>query len=99
MNMDLIRDLMLRFERDDISLPTGHTKSEVAYHVKQMKLSGLVDAHITEAPSPGRIEPTDYIIHDITPAGHDFIAAVRNEGLWAKVRKYFKERRVSPDGR
>jgi Hypothetical protein (DUF2513) len=89
--MDLIRELMLRFERDDTSIPEGFTKEQVAYHVRQMRESGLIDAHIISAPSPGKIRPVDFIIHDITPAGHDFIAAIRNEGFWSKVKEEFKK--------
>jgi len=85
-DMDLIRDLLLRFEKDDVSIPEGCTQEEVAYHVKQMKLSGLIDATVIEAPSPGKLRPVKFIVHDITPAGHDFIAKIRNEGLWSKVK-------------
>jgi len=86
-DMDLIRELLLRFERDDLSIPEGHTKLEVAYHVKQMVQSGLIDATVVEAPSPGRIKPVDFIFRDIKPAGHDFIAALKNDGFWAKLKR------------
>ncbi len=33
-DMELIRELVLRFEHDDDSVPEGRTKQEVAYHVK-----------------------------------------------------------------
>lgn len=85
-DMELIRELLLRFERNDTSIPPGHAQEEVAYHVKQMRLSGLVDAHIVERPSPGKVKPVDFIVHDLTPAGHDFIAKIRNENLWSKVK-------------
>jgi hypothetical protein len=91
-DMDLIRELMLRFEHDDTSVPDGSTKQEVAYHVKQMWKSGLIDAEVTEAPSPGKRRPIDFIIHDITPAGHDFITAIRNERFWSKVKDEFRKK-------
>jgi hypothetical protein len=86
-DMDLIRELLLRFEHDDTSIPEGYTKLEVAYHVNQMVQSGLVDATVIQAPSPGRIKPVDFIFRDIRPAGHDFIAALKNDGFWAKLKR------------
>jgi hypothetical protein len=86
-DMDLIRNLLLRFERDDCSIPEGHTKIEVAYHVNQMVHSGLVDAEVIKAPSPGRIKPVDFFIKDITPAGHDLIAGLRDDGFWTKLKR------------
>src|ERR1051325_9948176 len=85
-DMELIRLLLLRFEQDDVSIPDGYTRLEVAYHVKQMNLSGLIDATVMEAPSPGKLLPVKFIVHDITPAGHDFIAKIRNETTWVKVK-------------
>src|SRR5579883_413924 len=93
-DMDLIRELMLRFERNDASLPSGKTMEEVAYHVSQMKRSGLVDAEIIEAPSPGKMKPVQFIIHDLTPAGHDFIAQIRDDRLWLKVKAAAKKKVV-----
>jgi hypothetical protein len=91
-DIELIRNLMLRFENEDGSIPDGYTEDEVAYHVKQMKLSGLLDAEIIEAPSPGKLRPKHFIVHDITPAGHDFIATIRNEGFWARVKDELKKK-------
>jgi len=93
-DMDLIRKLMLQFEHDDSSIPEGYSKEEVAYHVKQMVKSGLIEAAVVEAPSPGKMKPTQFIFRDITPAGHDFIAAIRNDGIWSKLKTKFKDKAV-----
>ena len=87
-DMDLIRDLLLKFERDDASIPEGHTKHEVAYHVNQMVKSGLIEATVIQAFSPGtgRMKPVDFVFGDITPAGHDFIAGLKNENFWTKLK-------------
>jgi hypothetical protein len=74
--MDLIRELMIRFEGNDISVPAGRTAEEVAYHVKQLIDGGFLEGEIVEGPAPGnpgdRI-PLDYFVHDITWKGHDFV--------------------------
>jgi hypothetical protein len=86
-DMDLIRELLLRFERNNVVPPEGYTKLEVAYHVNQMVQSGLIDAEVMQAPSPGRLKPVGFIFRDIRPAGHDFIAALKDDGFWAKLKR------------
>ena len=95
--MDLIRKLMLQFERDNSSIPDGYTKLEVAYNVNQMVKSGLIEAHLVSGclPGTGRYRPLDFIFQDITPAGHDFIAHVRNDTIWNKVKDEMKRKAVS----
>lgn len=94
-DMDLIRELLLKFERDDTSIPSDRSKAEVAYHVNQMVQAGLIDAAVIQAPSPGRKKPVDFIFRDITPAGHDLIASLKNDGFWAKL-KHEASTRVAP---
>ena len=86
-DMDLIRELLLKFERDDTSIPEGRTKQEVAYHVNQMVQSGLIKATVIQAPSPGKFKPLDFVFGDITPAGHDFIAGMKNDSFGAKLKR------------
>lgn len=93
-DMDLIRTLLLRFERNDQSVPEGRTKEEVAYHVNQMKDAGLVDAIISFAMERGSRYPNFYQVRDITPKGHDFIAAIRSDTFWAKLKKHFEDKAV-----
>lgn len=90
--MDLIRELLLRFERNDRLLPEGRTQKEVAYHVNQMKQAGLIDAEISFAMQRGTRYPDFYHVRDITPKGHDFIAAIRNDTFWAKLKKHFEDK-------
>lgn len=86
-DMDLIRELLLKFEHDDTSIPKGRTELEVAYHVNQMVKSGLIDAEVIQAPSPGRLRPVKFVFRDIQPAGHDFIAGLKDAGFWAKLKR------------
>jgi Hypothetical protein (DUF2513) len=89
-DMDLIRKLLLRFERDDTSIPDGYTNYEVAYHVNQMVKSGLIDAEISQERLPGRpgtLVPSGFRVRDIEPAGHDFIAGLKDDGFWAKLKR------------
>jgi hypothetical protein len=93
-DMDLIRQLMLRFETGDVSVPDGHTKEEVAYHVKQLIDAGFLDGETIMAPSPGKRLPREYFVRDITWKGHDFIKAVREDTLWNRTKEHFKSKAV-----
>jgi hypothetical protein len=94
LDTDLIRTLLLRFEQNDTSVPEGKTREVVAYHVKQMKLLGLVDAAIRESTRRGRKVVDDFHVLDITPAGHDLIRAIKTEGFWARLVSHAKAQAV-----
>ena len=93
-DMDLIRDLMLRFERNDYSIPQDRTKAEVAYHAKQLIDAGFLVGQIISTPSPGKLEPTAFIIQDLTWKGHDFIETVLENTVWQRAKEHFVEKAV-----
>ncbi len=94
-DMDLIRQLMLRFEKNITSIPEGRTELEVAYHVKQMIDAGLIDGQVIMAPSPGKRIPRSFVFGDITWRGHDFIEAIRNDTVWARTKEHFIQKSAS----
>lgn len=93
-DVELMRTLMLRFEQGDDSIPPGVSPMDAAYNVEQLRLAGLLDAVVTWAPSPGKRRPVKFIVNDITPAGHDFIAAVKNEQIWAKITEDLRAKSI-----
>ncbi len=95
LNMDLVRELLSRFEKGDDSVPEGRTKQEVAYHVKQMIDGGLLDGQVTMAPSPGKLLPRDYFVKDITWKGHEFIRSVREDTVWHHLKAHFNSKGVA----
>ena len=95
LNMDLVRELLFRFEHGDDSVPEGRTKLEVAYHVKKMLDGGLVEGRVIEKPSPGKLLPHDYILKDITWKGHEFIRSVREDTVWHHLKDHFKTKGVA----
>lgn len=94
LNPDCIRDVLLvvektvdymtRFEytiNEDIPKKlTKYTHDEIVYHIHQAKLSGLLyECHIAGGGA--------YItIDDLTPAGHEFLANIRSDSVWEKVK-------------
>ena len=64
----------------------GFTSDVIYYHVKQLVESKLLDADIHDGASPKL-----YDITDISPKGHDFLAAARSNTFWNKVIKYIND--------
>ena len=93
-DVDLIRDLILRFEQNGTSVPPGRSQQEVAYHVKQLIDEGFVEGRVVMKPSPGKLLPHSFFINDITWKGHDFSKAVRDESVWCRTKDHFRERSV-----
>lgn len=87
-DMELVRQILLQIESstgDDIAniLIKGCSSEEIAYHVYLLNDAGLIEAKIFY--SMDSVKPDDYAIFRITWAGHDFLDASRDEGLWKKA--------------
>jgi hypothetical protein len=95
LNPDCIRDILVTVEEntgfydfmeyppesaEDYPKLAKYTEEEVFYHIKQCYLSGL----LTELS--WTLEPT-CSIHDLTPAGHEFMANIRSDTNWAKTKE------------
>lgn len=58
---------------------SSYTHSEILYHIRQCEESGLIqEVHYYDGG-----KHTD--ISDLTPAGHEFLANIRNDSIWKKV--------------
>ena len=91
---DLIRTLMLVLEqaRDYVSdnlTVEGYSRDQVAYH-----LGLIVRAGYAEGPQPrysctgsDPTVPMAVVVSRLTPVGHDFIAMLRDEIVWLKVKE------------
>lgn len=73
---------------DSHSVP-GYTRDDVAYH-----LALIVKAGYAEGPQPRYSSsggdptvPLAVIASRLTPAGHDFIATLRSDTVWSKVKE------------
>lgn len=94
LNPDCIRDVLMTVEQT-VNYTTGfeyrinqevpkklakYTHDEIVYHIHQSRLAGLLfECHINGAGA--------YItIDDLTPAGHEFLANIRSDSVWEKVK-------------
>ena len=89
-DITLIREILLWTEKQDhgyiASNPdiNNYTKEQIAYHVYLMHQSGLVDAN--DEGSFGDKSP-NYGLVSLTSSGHNFIANLKDETVWAKAKK------------
>ena len=100
-NDDLIRQLMLDLEKansatNDDHPVEGYSRDAVAYHLALIVKSGLAEGPKPLYPSDGSDPsiPRAVIVMRLTPQGHDFLANLRDDKIWAKV----KERTVKAGG-
>ncbi|MFW5436364.1 DUF2513 domain-containing protein [Paenibacillus apiarius] len=96
LNPDCIRDVLLTVEEHtglsrpmhypnakEYELFQSYSPEEVFYHINQCELSGL----LTEVNwFIGR----ECLIHDLSPAGHEFLANIRNDNNWNKTKEVAK---------
>jgi DNA-binding HxlR family transcriptional regulator len=95
-DMDLVREILGTVEAADaeelrhcwLEMP-GYTQSVVAQHVEIMQEAGLVEAHVLAFDG---VPPQAARVFRLTWAGHDFLAAVRNDTVWAKSKQLLKEK-------
>ena len=92
LNPDCIRDLLMEIEKtctiysgfDSMhhieNLITKYSKAELAYHARQCNLAGLLYNY--KATISG-----DWMIGDLTPKGHEFLANIREDTIWHNVKE------------
>lgn len=93
-DLDLIRILLLQFQKDIVAIPDGYTPQQVAYHVDQMIQSGLVKGHVTWRPSPGRRRPVAFHFENLTPGRPRDFQAIAEDGFWKRIVRHAKNRGV-----
>ena len=89
--MDFTRDLLRAIEQnpemdrsidffprtvEDLSLPAGHSDSELAYHLTLLIDAGFIDGRVIEMP----------IIRGLTWDGHEFLDNIKTDSIWNKVK-------------
>lgn len=95
LNSDCVRDILLMVEEKvdyhrifelefGDSLPTKlkkYSNEELLYHIRQCNLANLII-------EPHFFDGGKYVtISDLSPDGHQFLANIRNDNIWGKVKK------------
>lgn len=89
---DLIRRLMLDLEQTSAAMSNqhkvdGHTADEVAYHLGLIVRQGYAEGPRPVYNNVDTTIPSVVIALRLTPEGHDFVASIRDEGVWSKVKE------------
>lgn len=91
---DLIRALMLALEQansyvNDNLVVEGYTRDQVAYHLGLIVRAGYAEGPQPRYSSSGSDPtiPLFVVVNRLSPAGHDFIASLRDDTVWAKVKE------------
>lgn len=86
-NMELVRALLLRIEASDKdTLPLlpeieGHTRDEIAHHVKL-----LIGAGYVQAIDASTMVGADFMEMALTWQGHEFLDTVRDSEIWSNAK-------------
>lgn len=97
LNPDCIRDILLVIESlpdmkhyyrfDSETIPTlfpSYSIMEVQYHIRQCDLNGFLF-------NVSHFQNGDYTVYDLTPSGHEFLANIRNDTFFQKVKDIGKD--------
>ena len=99
LNPDLIRDILMTVEEvsdfhhefyydveEDIpELLKPYSHEEIVYHVRQCDFAGLILG--VKYPEAGDM----IYIDDLSPAGHEFLANIRDDKIWNGTKEISKE--------
>jgi len=82
-DMELIRKIMLRAESGDggVCPPIqidGYTTTQIGYHCYLIAKMGLAEGSDAEMSATG----PNWGLSFLTPEGHDFIDAIRDDTVW-----------------
>lgn len=90
-DMELVRKILLAVQaredtRGEPVTIDGYEPHIVARHVEMLVDAGMLQGY---QPPVGRSHAGKMAITDMSWAGHDFLAAMENKGVWAKLKGSF----------
>jgi hypothetical protein len=95
-DMDLVRKILFEIEKcDDPWGPNdslaieGYSTDVVAYHVKMLDQSGLIEAKDVSEMGPNGFK---WWAGSLTWEGHEFLEAARDDTRWNKTKKTVSEK-------
>lgn len=97
-DMNLIREILLYVESTDETQLSGcalriagHDDQVVGRHVQLLAEAGLLHANVLETDQG----PVLAQVSRLSWAGHEFLDAARNEGVWSKTLAFLKHEGVT----
>ena len=103
LNLECCRDIMLYIEENQglksngipesfhaRDLPESISEKYGSDEIVYYNLKQLYDGKYISLKDPN-CSPRHYVVSDITPKGHEFIATIRSDKIWKKILKYFQD--------
>lgn len=94
--MELVRSILLRAEdagyaelSSEAFAEDGFDSAVVAAHMQLLEEAGLIEANLLTLEGYGAVQGH---VNRLTWAGHDYLDAIRNSGVWAKTKKLIVEK-------
>lgn len=90
-DMELVRKIIIEIQKREDMTPSvmeipGYDEVTVARHLQLLMEAGLIDGISSHPISLGY---PIIMVQDLTWSGHDFAAALDNEGVWQKIKQSF----------
>lgn len=70
---------IFQFPEDKKEIVGDFSNEEIRYHLRQCSLSGLLYKCSQDLGG-------NFLVMDLSPAGHEFLANIREDGVWKKVK-------------
>jgi hypothetical protein len=90
-DFDLIRKLLVFFDEKPNNKPAQHinlgdeySEELVQYHLALLYEAGLLTAEVERSSTSNRV--IRVVPFDLTWEGHEFLARIRNQGIWQQVK-------------
>ncbi len=89
-NFDLVRKLLVYFEEkpgpEHVKIPPieGYDELTIKYHLVLLHDAGLLRCEPQTSSSSDRV--IEVLPFDLTWDGHEFLAKIRDDGLWRKTK-------------
>lgn len=97
-DLDLIRRILLMVESSNVGQKVtledfrgdfSERLSEVSAHVELLERAGYLDT-LEVQPEMSVVGPQEFFITKLEWAGHDYLDAIRDEGIWKKTQHKLK---------
>lgn len=89
-DMGMVRSLLLKIESQSVDDIFRTENQDECYHLRIMREGGLVDGWVEDDGVDGLTAE----ITSITWKGHELLDAIRNEGIWEKIKALGKTKGV-----
>lgn len=99
-DMEIIRKIILEIQTWQTAEPrsiqiAGVDPAILALHLERLHEAHFIDAEKVGPALPGGNPIPQFVIKDLTWAGHDFAAAIEDETVWGTIKKTLSPKQLA----